>query len=515
VSATPESSRIADAIGALSLATDLGSGQPVETALCATVLAVRIGRRLGLGDAELADIYYTSITRFIGCSSVCVEAAGVGLGDDQGLTYSLGMCDWVDADQVSASAAKYMAPNAPEPDRAAALRTIREMHASIPMLASLHCAQAKVLAGRLPIPARVRDLLGYMYDRWDGGVPGASGVDIPLPARIIPLAVAAELYRRVGGIDAAVDSVRSRSRGQLDPELCKLFERDAAELLAGFDAGSMWEAYLDAEPGTPRRLADGDLATVAEAFGDYADQKSQWLHGHSRKVASLAFLGADALGLPAGEREELRIAALVHDVGRAAVSNSVWEKAGRLSPVEQRQAQSHSYQTEQVVSFSPVFARITRIACAAHERCDASGYHRGGQLADTRTGLLAAADVYDALTNDRPWRGAFAAPAAADAMLAEAAAGKLPRAAVSAVLEAAGHRKRAAERAYPAGLTKREAEVLALLARSATTKEIAARLDISPKTADHHVQSVYEKTGARGRAAAAIFALEHRILADG
>jgi HD-GYP domain-containing protein (c-di-GMP phosphodiesterase class II) len=509
-----EPSRLADAIGALSLATDLGAGQPAETALRATVLAVRMGRRLGLPESELADTYYASITRFIGCSSTSVEAGEIGLGDDQGLTYALGMCDWVDADQVAASAAKYMAPDAPVRDRAAAFRTLREMHSGIPTIASLHCAQAQALVARLPLPARVSEVLGHMYDRWDGAAPGARGSEIPPPARIIPLAVAAELYRRVGGIDAALDVVRARAGGQLDPELCMLFARDAASLLAGFGARSMWEAYLDAEPGAPRRLAAGELAAVAEAFGEYADQKSRWLHGHSRRVASLAFLGGDALGLPAGEREELRIAALVHDIGGAAVSNGVWEKPGRLSPIEQRQMQTHSYQTEQVLSFSPAFARFARLACAAHERCDASGYHRGEQLADPRAGLLAAADVYEALTHDRPWRDALAAPAAAEALLAEAASGRLPREPVRAVLEAAGHRRRTAEKAYPAGLSQREVEVLALLARGASTKAIAARLAISPKTADRHVQSVYEKTGARGRAAAAIYALAHRILAD-
>jgi DNA-binding NarL/FixJ family response regulator len=85
---------------------------------------------------------------------------------------------------------------------------------------------------------------------------------------------------------------------------------------------------------------------------------------------------------------------------------------------------------------------------------------------------------------------------------------------VRAVLEAAGHRSRVSERVYPAGLTRREVEVLALLARGSQTKVIAARLAISAKTADHHIQSVYEKTGARGRAAAALYAVQQGLLQD-
>ena len=176
--------------------------------------------------------------------------------------------------------------------------------------------------------------------------------------------------------------------------------------------------------------------------------------------------------------------------------------------------QSHSYQTESVLSLATAFASVRDVAAAAHERIDGSGYHRGTRSHDPRAGLLAAADVYDALTHDRPWRAAYDAARAADLLLAETKAGRLHREAARAILDTAGHGRRASQQVYPAGLSSREAEILVLLARGASTKAIADALGISPKTADHHVQRVYEKTGARGRPAAALYALRHGFVPE-
>jgi DNA-binding NarL/FixJ family response regulator len=93
------------------------------------------------------------------------------------------------------------------------------------------------------------------------------------------------------------------------------------------------------------------------------------------------------------------------------------------------------------------------------------------------------------------------------------ATGKLDGEAVERVLAAAGHR-RAARPPLPAGPTAREAEVLRLLALGLTTRQVAERLVIAAKTADHHVQHIYTKIGASTRGAAALFAIEHGILAS-
>jgi HD-GYP domain-containing protein (c-di-GMP phosphodiesterase class II) len=503
---------LAETLGAVSLATDLAAGSAPETALGATVASVRIGRMLGLSTSDLSDIYYGSLLRFIGCTATATEVAALALGADQVANYAVSMCDWVDPDQVEASMDTYLPRDVAETRRREALAAIRANHEGIPGLIAVHCAQALAFAGRLPLPAGVPELLRHMVTRWDGKFSETSGSDVPIGARVILLAVNCEHHRRAGGIVSAVEVARARAGGQFDPELCALVEHEATVIFDGLDAPSMWPLFLDSEPDDTRWIEPGTGDAVAGVLGDFADQKSGWWLGHSHRVASLASDAAASLDLPADDQAELHLAALVHDIGRAAVANGVWEKPGGLDAVERRLVEGHSYQTETVLSLSSLFRPVAVLASSAYERGDGSGFHRHNRVTDTRTGLLAAADVYDALTHDRPWRDALEGSAAAAELRAMVSDGLLGPDCARAVLEAAGHGRRASEQVYPAGLTRREVEVLVLLARGSQTKVIAARLSISAKTADHHIQSVYEKTGARGRAAAALFAVQQGLL---
>jgi HD-GYP domain-containing protein (c-di-GMP phosphodiesterase class II) len=503
---------LAEPLGTLSLAMDLAAGLPQGCALATTVLAVRIGERHGLSNEDLRATYYGAVTRFLGCTATATEAASFALGRDQELNMALGSCDWVDADQVQAALQSHVAKDAPSIDRASAFAAIRENHASIPVLTALHCAQAIVLATRLPLPPGVTSILGHMYDRWDGEVEGASGEDIPLPARIIPLALCAELFRRAGGVDSAVEVVRARAGGQLDPELCSAFAGNARELFEGFERGIDWQSFLDAEPCPRLGMEPTDLNTVAEVFGDFADAKSAWMLGHSRRVSGLAAAAGQLLDLDSETVERLRLAALVHDLGRVAVPNQVWDRPSVLTFPERQQVETHTYHTSEILRRSPVLRQFAECASGAHERCDGSGYHRRVHLDDAPTTILAAADMFDALTHHRPWRHAHPAEGAELLMVREVTGARLPRRVVDAVLEAAGHERRVTRPELPGGLTPREADVLSLLAVGCSDKAIAGRLGISVKTAGHHVSSVCRKTGTQGRAQVAIWALEHKAL---
>ena len=123
--------------------------------------------------------------------------------------------------------------------------------------------------------------------------------------------------------------------------------------------------------------------------------------------------------------------------------------------------------------------------------------------------LLAAADMYQALTEPRPYRDSLSSSGAAEVLRAEAAAERLDRASVAAVLAAAGQPSPRPDR--PSGLTPRETEVIVLVARGLQTKQVARLLGISPKTADHHLQNAYAKIGVSTRAAAAVFAMENGL----
>jgi len=120
-----------------------------------------------------------------------------------------------------------------------------------------------------------------------------------------------------------------------------------------------------------------------------------------------------------------------------------------------------------------------------------------------------SAFAYDAL----PGRVVFGPGSAPAQLRAEVRAGRLDGAAVGAVLEAAGHRLPRRREAL-AGLTAREVEVLILVARGLSNKQIGERLVITPKTAGNHVEHIYAKIGASSRAAAAMFAVRHGLLPE-
>jgi HD-GYP domain-containing protein (c-di-GMP phosphodiesterase class II) len=218
------------------------------------------------------------------------------------------------------------------------------------------------------------------------------------------------------------------------------------------------------------------------------------------------------LAFDPGELVAIRRAGLVHDLGRVAVPVRIWERPDPLTVDDWEQVRLHAYHTERVLVRSPFLADLAATASFHHERLDGSGYHRGATASslDPMARLLAAADVYHAMTEPRPHRQALTPPQAADALMEQARAGRLASEAVNAVLEAAGHRSTLVE--HPAGLTEREIEVVRLLARGLQTKQVARNLGISVKTADFHVQNAYRKMGVSTRAGATLFAMQHGLV---
>ena len=216
--------------------------------------------------------------------------------------------------------------------------------------------------------------------------------------------------------------------------------------------------------------------------------------------------------MPTRDRAALRAAALLHDIGRAGVSSAIWDRPGPLGPADWERVRLHAYWTDRVLRRCPGLADLADTAAGHHERLDGTGYHRGVRAPDLSipARLLAAADVFAALTEQRPYRPAVAAADAARQLDEEVAAGRLDREASAAVVEAAGLPRPRAE--WPCGLTDREVEVLRLAARGQSNRQIAQQLSVSERTVGHHLAHTYDKTGRRTRAGAAVFAMEHGLL---
>jgi HD-GYP domain-containing protein (c-di-GMP phosphodiesterase class II) len=327
------------------------------------------------------------------------------------------------------------------------------------------------------------------------------------------VAEACEVYQRTAGVEEAVAMVRSRSGTHFDPDVAAAMEPHPEELFVGLDDDTV-DRFLDAEPVGRPSLTDDELDTVLEAIGDFCDLRCPCFAGHSRATADLVASAAPLLNLASADATLARRAALVHDVGRFGVPGSVWDKPGPLTSGEMERMRLHVYYVERIFNRPEPLRRIGLLAATHHERMDGSGYHRrvGGSMLSTPARLLAAADSYSAMTQPRPYRAAMTESDAADGLRAEADGGRLDPVAVDAVLVAAGQAAGRSRAGGPAGLTAREADVLALLAQGLPNKGIARRLGISAKTVGNHVEHVYTKLGVSNRAAAAMRAMEHGLV---
>jgi response regulator RpfG family c-di-GMP phosphodiesterase/DNA-binding CsgD family transcriptional regulator len=331
--------------------------------------------------------------------------------------------------------------------------------------------------------------------------------------RICQIADMVETRHREGGIDATREFVRRASGRWFDPSLSEAWCELADDVLDGLGEESSWDVVVSAEPRSRAPLTDAQLDAALEAVADYADLKSPWFSGHSRGVAELATNAARHAGVAEPDVVTLRRAAMLHDLGRNGVPNTLWDKPGPLTDAEMERVRLHAYLTDRVVRRAGALAPLASVASAAHERVGGTGYPRGigGDTIPVLGRLLEAADAYHAMLEPRPHRPAHPKNVAGRELRDMAKEGALNGSAVDAVLAAAGHSGRRRPTA-PAGLTPREVEVLRGVARGATLREVGEQLGITAKTAGNHVEHIYAKIGASSRAEAAMFAMQHGLL---
>jgi HD-GYP domain-containing protein (c-di-GMP phosphodiesterase class II) len=509
--------RLADLLASLSLVSDLGMGNSPEQAMEACLIATELAGRMNLSTAELSDVYYTTLLLHVGCTAYAHEVALLFGGDDIAFRRTSLSVDFGNARETLTDFVFQIAKGSSPLTRARSVGVLLTRGASIGLEASrATCEVAAQMARRMGMPPTVQQALSDMFERWDGkGDPRRlKGDDIAQALRFAQVAAQAALFNRIGDAELACDVIRRRAGTALDPVIAASFVKSAPELLKEVVSDDVWEAVLAAEPRPQRLVSHTELDQLARAFADAVDLKSPFMHGHSVGVAELAMAAAGVLGLGEAAALTLRHAGMFHDLGRVGVPNGIWEKPGALSVSEWEQVRLHPYHSERILARSPALAEIATLAGMHHERQDGSGYYRriSAPMIPMPARILAAADTYQAMTQLRPYRPAFSPEAAAAKLAGEGKSGRLDGEAIGAVLVAAGQRTAAPRPSRPAGLTEREVEVLNLIAQGCSNREMAQRLSISPKTAGHHVQHIYDKIGVSTRAAAAMFAMEHDLL---
>lgn len=508
--------RLAELVAALSLATDLGMGQPMEQALRTCVLSVLIGRALGLPTEQLSNVYYLALLRFVGCTSDAHEEAALVGGDE--IAHRAGLAPLImgDTQEIMRHMVRRFAADSPPLTRLRFLAAAMATGTRRPKRTMrLHCEVAQVLAVRLGLPRSVGEDVGRVFEHWDGrGLPdGLAGEEIPATARIVAVARDVDVFHRLGGWQTVVQVLRRRRARAYDPAAVDIILGQGESWLAEVPIEPVWEATLRAEPEPHLGVAESDLDDVLRAFAEFTDLKSPFTVGHSLGVASLAEGAGKQAGLGESEIDDLRRAGLIHDLGRTGIPSGIWDKPGPLSAIEWERVRLHPYLTERMLSYSAALRRLAPLAGSHHERLDGSGYYRqaAASALPFSARILAAADAYQAMTQERPHRLALSPDIAASELTGQSQSGRFDPEAVRAVLAAAGH-KQSRHTSWPAGLTDREVEVLRLIAQGHSYKEVARTLTITPKTAEHHIEHIYNKIGVSARASAALFAMEHNLI---
>jgi HD-GYP domain-containing protein (c-di-GMP phosphodiesterase class II) len=512
--------RLAELMAALSLATDLGMGQPMEFALSSCILGVRLAEKCGYSDEALREVYYQALLRYIGCNAETDWLASI-VGDEQGLRAEFAR---VDNANVFEALNRFVGAILQGNKGASTINLAQALQRGLlasshikPMFAG-HCEVAQRLAERFGFDRNIIYGLGQLYERWDGkGSPrGIKGEAIAPAVLVVALAQDMVLFHRLGGVGAALRVARARQGSAYAPKLVEVFCAHAEELCQDLDQEPSWEAVLELEPGSKEMLTEQQFDEACRAFADFVDIKSNYTLTHSSGVADLAAEGARLSGLPDLDVASIWRAALLKEIGRTGISSSIWEKTSALTSREWERVRLHTYYAERIFAQTPALASLGVLASLHHERLDGSGYHRGLPSASQSLAarILGAADVYHSLTEPRPYRAAFEPEAAAKELNKLVRSGKLEREAVNSILSAAGHRVKKPRGEMVAGLSERELDVLRLLSHGLTIKQMAAQLVISEKTVDSHIQHIYTKIGVSTRAGATMFAMENNLLSS-
>ncbi len=416
--------KLSELIGSLSYALDITEGQPAGHCVRCCWIGTQVGRRIGLPEEQLWELYYTLLLKDLGCSSNAARICALYLTDDLNFKHDYKQVG-DSLPQVLGFVLKHTGLKAGLAERFRSVMTILRDGPEIARdLVATRCQRGAEIAGLLRFPQGVSDGIYSLDEHWNGqGKPARlAGEAIPVYSRIALLAQVIDVFNMAAGRDAALREVRARAGQWFDPALVAAFE-DVARADAFWDvlaSPGIDRAVADLQPaGKAQHPLDDDyLDDIAIAFGQVVDAKSPYTSGHSERVALYTDMIAEALGLDAQRRRWLKRGALLHDVGKLGVSNSVLDKAGALDRAEWDAVKLHAEFTETILGRIAPFRELAAIAGAHHERLDGSGYPRGLGADDIRieTRIITTADIFDAITAARPYRGAIPIPQALDMM---------------------------------------------------------------------------------------------------
>lgn len=414
--------RLSELIGSLSHALDMTEGQPRGHCIRCCWMGSRLGEQLGLDAGQRHDLYYTLLLKDLGCSSNAARICELYLTDDLHFKRDFKLVDGSLSEVVNF----VLGHTGLQADLLGRFRSLFHIFRNGDQIANelilTRCHRGADIARQLRFSDEVAGGILSLDEHWNGkGRPQQlAGEAIPLFSRIALLCQVVDVFHAAAGPEAALKEVRERSGSWFDPELVRQFEAMADEpFWQGLAAPQLAEWVFIHPAGQGEVALDEDyLDEIAAAFGQVVDSKSPYTAGHSGRVALYTDILATQMGIPEPRRRWLKRGALLHDVGKLGVSNAILDKPDKLNAQEWAAVQMHAAYTEEILSRISAFKELAQVAGAHHERLDGQGYPKGltaDQIA-LETRIITTADIFDAITAKRPYRGAIPVPQALEMM---------------------------------------------------------------------------------------------------
>ncbi len=411
--ATAQELSLSAIIGSLSYALDLTEGLPAGHSLRCCWVGMHVGERMGMDSEALSHLYYTLLLKDAGCSSNAARLFELYGTDDRQVKRDFKLVDTDSLMRLGRFVMSHVGVGKSLHERVSRILDLAQNGEQFATeLIATRCERGAHISIQLGFDEEVAAGIRCLDEHWNGrGKPARrSGAEIPLASRIALLSQVVEVFHSAAGRTHVLAEVRQRSGSWFDPAVVEAFLE--VQLQPGFWEGlnevDLQQRIERIEPASKVvRIDEQRLDTIAEAFAQVVDAKSHYTYGHSARVAIYTEAVATALGLPRERVRWLRRGALLHDIGKLGVSNAVLDKPGKLDADEWEQVKAHAAYSEQILSRLDIFSELAFVAAAHHERLDGKGYPRGiaADRIPLATRIITVADIFDAITAERPYRG--------------------------------------------------------------------------------------------------------------
>jgi putative nucleotidyltransferase with HDIG domain len=411
-----ETVRVSEIISALSYALDLTEGRPMGHSVRSCILGMRLAEHIGLSAAERSDLFYSLLLKDAGCSSNASKLFHILAADEIQAKRDVKLTDWTRVGWESLQyALTHVATGAPFMERVRRLmRVAAKQQQESCELVKIRCERGASIARRMGFPEPVAQAIQSLDEHWNGGgyPDSLRGREIPLYSRIMNLSQTLDVFYTHRNAETAIDVACRRAKRWFDPDLV-----NAAVSLA--NQGGLWcdleetsaiSHALALEPENRRMLAGEEtIENICQAFAEIIDAKSPFTYRHSTGVAEAAMAISRQLSLSEQDTTFMRRAALLHDIGKLSVPNTILEKPGPLDAEEWETVKRHPYYSYEILRRITGFEELSEVAASHHEKLDGSGYfrHFGAEQLSLQARILVVSDIYDALHAKRPYRDAM------------------------------------------------------------------------------------------------------------